>query len=634
MADIPATQQQRDYIQLYRSDAENAAEITEALVRYLIDVLAPKFGNFHEQCRKAFQYYQGEFDPRMPQGSRAVRLPTFRDRINTAMAQITAGYVDISVPPRRISSRGTAERTEKFLTRARAMMEKQTATDEEMLLHMMLYGVAFKKLAFDVGSMVQLPELPERNSARATKAYMDAVDLAMDSQSGRLPITAKVITPTEMIWDLADPNPRWMVWRTKRPTTLIHAYFPEWAAEEEAGEQNLDLYEIWTKDYVAFWCADKWARVPQKHEYGMIPILMAQPKLSIDDDRHAPEERYRGLGHGVYELLEMESRMASMFVDIAEKSAWPYFEIHGSASQAERVKRTYSTRPNAINYVPNGVDVVKGEVGEAPRSLLEGRQMLQDAINTSIFTSVTARRPENGPSSGYQTAVLQGIASLNLTPTMLAYKRVLESQNELVLRIVENVIQRSLTVAGVDMDGASLVSLHPDDIRGYYANIVELNAMSPDEQERKARLWSDMYRVGWVDHRYSLTQGGVQNPHAVMLAVQMEMIQKSDPVTFALIQQVLGRIPYLSQQLDAVGELSLAEQTRAQEEQFANAVLNSQGSNQLPNPGNFQPGNSLGNTPNTPGSGLPGTVRPVIPGSPEEANLTARQFQNIPGQRV
>lgn len=622
----------RGYLDLYRSAPKDENPITEGLVDYIINVVGPKFSGFHQQCKIAYQYYQLNFDPVMPEGSRPVRLPTFRDRINTAMAQIMAGYVDISVPPKRITSRGVAERTEKFLHRARLMLERQSQTDEVMLIHMMLYGVAFKKVTFDLESLWKLPEVPNSTSKTVTRAYARAVDEAMDAQSNRFPMVARTINPTEMIWDMAGPDPRWMVWKTKRPMSLIQAYFPEWHTDDETSEHEMELYEIWTKNQVAFWCDNKWAMAPRTHEYGMIPILMAQPVLSINDENHRPQDRYRGLGHGVYELLEAESRMAGMFIDIAEKSAWPYYEVHGAPGPSAALMAEWSTAPNSMNHVPPNVDVVRGEVGEAPRSLLEGRQMLQDSINTSIFTSVASRRPENGPSSGYQTAVLQGIASLNLTPTMLAYKRVLEQQNELVLRTVEGVIRRSLSVAGTDMDGASIVSLSPDDINGYYANIVEINAMSPDEQERKAKLWSDMYRVGWVDHRYSLTQGGVQNPLSVMLAVQMEQIAKSDPMTAVLIQAAMSRIPYLQQQLDAVG---LGNETENAENAFVDSVLATQGSTQLSNPGNFGAGNQAGNTPATPGGGsIPGTVRPNRPGSFEEQDLIARQISAGPGGRL
>ena len=622
----------KGYIDLFRSDPKDEDLLTKGLAEYMIHTVGTKFGSFHEQCRKAYRYYQCDFDPEAPAGSKELVLPTFRDRINTAAAQITAGFVDISVPPRRLKTRGVAERTEKFLHRAHSMLERQTPTDEELLIHMMLYGVAFKKVTFDINSYWKMPEVPRVKNPKISKAYMDAVDDVLDRQAGKFPLKAEIIHPTEMIWDTTSDDPRWMIWKTRRPMSLVQAYFPEWGKDTQAGEAEIDIYEIWTKNQVGFWCDDKWALEPRTHEYGMIPILMATPKVSIGDENRRPEERYRGLGHGVYGLLEVESKMASMFVDIAEKTAWPYWEVHGPANLAVQVQEEFSTRPNAINHIPNGVEMVKGEVGEAPRSLLEGRQMLQDAINTSIFTSVASRRPENGPSSGYQTAVLQGIASLNLTPTMLAFKRVLEQQNELVLRTVENVIRTSVPVSGIDMDGASIVKLHPNDISGYYANIVELNAMSPDEQERKARLWSDMFALGWVDHRYSLTQGGVQNPLSVMLAVEMERIAKSDPMQIALIQQAMQRIPYLAQQLEAVGEGGLAAQQGAADEAFVDQTLAGQ-AGALPNTGQFGPGNQEGTTPNTPGSGQPGSSI-KRPGSPEEANLVARQIQNQPGGRV
>lgn len=620
----------KGYIDLYRSDPKDENLLTKGLAEYIINTVGNKFGSFHEQCREAYRYYQCLYDPDVPQGATEIVLSTFRDRVNTAVAQISAGYKDISVPPKRLSSRGVAERTEKFLHRADAAMERRNPTDEELLIDMMLYGIGFVKVEFDINSYWKLPELPRSKNATTSKAYMDAVDEVLDRQAGSFPIRAKIIHPTEMIWDSVSYDPRWMVWKTRRPASEIQAYYPDWSQDTQSGEEVLDFYEIWTKNQVAFWCDNKWAMEPRTHEYGMIPILMATPVLSRDDDHRRIEDKYRGVGYGVYRLLEVESKLASIYVDVAEKSAHPYWEVHGPPNLAMQVQDEFSTRPNAINHIPNGVEMLKGEIGDTPNSLLQGKDMIQDAVNTAVFTNVSARRPEAGPSSGYQTAVQQGIASLNLTPVMKAFKRYCEQKNELVLRIVEKVIRHSVPVSGADMDGASIVKLHPQDISGYYANIVELNAMSPDEQERKARLWSEMFALGWVDHRYSLTQGGVQNPLAVMLSVEMERIAKSDPMQIALIQQALQRIPYLQQQLEAVGEGDIAQQQGAADEAFVDQTLATQGG-ALPNTGQFSPGNSAGNTPNQPGSGTPGTVRPKQPGSFEEQNLVARQIQQGAG---
>lgn len=638
MADYNLRQQEHsEYLELYRRDPRRQAKLTRGLIEYIVGTVGAKFDSFHEQCREAFLYYQLNYDPQAPDGSKEIILPTFRSRINTAMAQITAGYVDIAVPPRRISSSGVAEKTEKFLHRSHEMLERQTPTREKALLHMMLYGIAFVKLTFDNEMLYQLPEVPfDSNNPNANRRYTRAVEKVMDRQAGRFPMAAKVLEPTEMIWDTASAYPQWMVWKTRRPLSVIQAFFPDWVDSEtdDIGEAEIDFYEIWTPDQVGFWCDDRWAMEPRSHEYGMIPIVMAAPQLSLSNDERRPEDEYRGMGYGVYGLLEAESRLAGMYLDIAEKAGWPYFEVHGPAGQARQVMGTFSTEPNAMNHIPPGVDVVRGEIGEAPRSLMEGHLMLEDSINTSIFTSVAARRPENGPSSGYQQAVLQGIASLNLTPTMLAYKRLVEQQNELILRTVERVIRRSVPVSGVGTDGAAQVRLGPKDIDGYYANIVELNAMSPDEQERKARLWSDMWARGWVDHRYSLTQGGVQHPHAVQLAVDMERLRATDPYQMQLLQLMMQRLPYLQQQLGAVGEENLAAELEGQAGAYADSVLAAQGAGGAFNSGQFQLGNQEGITPNKPGSGEPGTVRPKVPGSFGEADLIARQMQNQPGGRV
>ena len=271
--------QSQAYIDLYRDDPDNPAELTPGLIDYMIHTVGPNFSAFHAQCRTAYRYYQMDFETDVPKGTREILLPTFRARLQTMQAQVSAGYVDIMVPPRRITSGGTAEKMEKFLDRARLMMERQTPTDETMLLHMALYGVAFKKLAFDYEKLYKLPEVDPEAQGPIARAYTKQVDEILERQSWTFPIVAKTLEPTEMIWDVNSHQPKWMIWKSRRPMSIIQAIFPEWDKDENAGEEYLDFYEIWTKDRVAFWCDDRYAMRPRKHDYGMIPILMATPSL-------------------------------------------------------------------------------------------------------------------------------------------------------------------------------------------------------------------------------------------------------------------------------------------------------------------------------------------------------------------
>ena len=82
-----------------------------------------------------------------------------------------------------------------------------------------------------------------------------------------------------------------------------------------------------------------------------------------------------------------------------------------------------------------------------------------------------------------------------------------------------------------------------------------------------------------------------------------------------------SRIPTIQNILDAANQSPGPEIPTP--EQTAQNIMNTQGAMQLPNAGNFQQGNQAGTSPQAPGTGIPTTTRPVMPGSIDEMRQTA-----------
>ena len=120
----------------------------------------------------------------------------------------------------------------------------------------------------------------------------------------------------------------------------------------------------------------------------------------------------------------------------------------------------------------------------------------------------------------------------------------------------------------------------------------------------------------------ALRKGGVSNPLEVRAKILEEQFINSPGIQEQLQQAAASRIPTIQNIIEAAGQQS--PQTGPTPEQTARNILNTQGAMQLPNAGNFQQGNQAGTRPNNPGTGVPQTTRPVIPGSIDEMNQTAR----------
>jgi hypothetical protein len=210
----------------------------------------------------------------------------------------------------------------------------------------------------------------------------------------------------------------------------------------------------------------------------------------------------------------------------------------------------------------------------------------------------------------------------------------LQQDNELMLRIVERVIRERITVWGKTEAGTLEASLSPRDIKQHYVTIVRLNTTSPEEQERKVNLWSTQWRAGFVDKLTALRKAGIDDPLDVINARLSEDFFEDPMVKQAFAALAAQRLPILQQALQSQEN---PPGSAGQIDQLAQAVLG--GGGQLPNSGSFGPGNQAGTSPQTPGTGMPTTVRPVMPGSLREQDLTARQIagprsgnQRVPGR--
>lgn len=596
-----------------------------------------RFNKFHRQCKEADTYYNGEFDFDVPDGGTMLRLGTFRSVVKTGIDHIAPSFMDVSVPPRSSRASAAAELAEKFLVGANHMSEISYPTKREVVKHQFLYGVAWKKVEFAGSEWSDFPEPPQEGDNEET--YRQIIEDILASRDFCFPFTSTVVNPQEIVWDMTNPhNPHWVIRFYKVRAEWVRAHFPGWEQVRGKIVGDVSFYEVWTKDEVGYVADNRWAMSPRKHSYGLIPYTQYWAQTGISTTGNRPDHLYQGLGHGNYAMISAQSQLASQFIDITKKTAWASREFAGPTALVKDVIANYSDEPGAYNHIPPGVSVNKSDVVEAPQSIIVGKEILDDAIEEATVSKIARGQKPSGAASGYHSAVLAGIAALNFGSVQEATERGIQRDNELYLRIVELVIRDRVTVWGKTEAGNLDATITPKDIRGHYVNIVRLNTVAPEEQERKINMWSNQWRAGFVDHQTALRNAGVSNPLEVSANIAAEEFFKNEMVQMAFAQAAAQSIPLLQQQLAAVGAAPTTGDTA---NAAAQNILNTQGAMQLPNPGNFMTGNRAGITPNTPGAGPSGTTRPVIPGSRGEAELVARQISGprsgnvrVPGRQL
>ncbi len=622
-------------IDFYRSAPDDEPAISLVWARNRISEAQSVFGQFRRQCDEADRFYDVEFDFSVPKGASKVKLPTFRVSIDTAASQLSSGFLDITVAPRRLGFEGSAEKMERFLHNAHVGLNNRYPLFNRLILHLLKYGVAFRKIEVDTDQYWHLPEYDpaKGDTAAARREYRQGIEEILDRQDSQFPFRAELVDPREVVWDTASSEPRWFMVTKPVDARWLQANYPDWKSDKGFTDGTVQLTEIWTHNQVAYIAEDIWVMRPRRHRYGMIPVVMYDAGLSGTTLTRRPDVLFRGAGYGKYDLLNAQSKMVSTMLDITRRAAYPpLMFLGGTEKAAAETMRNFITGPGAHVHIPRNMSVEPSPSPPHPPGLFESLGAISELINTAIFTNVSSMAPQNGPSSGYQTAVLQGISSLTLTPVKNGLERGIQRTNELVLRTVENVIQRPVSVFGDDARGRSIARLRPNEINGHYYTAVSLKADSPNEEERLVNLWSRAWQIGLVDAQTALRNMGQSQPSEILVRREVENLRNSPQFRAALEQWYLTqRFPFLVEALQATGATNEAAQLEAVADQVAQNVLATQGATQLPNAGNFGPGNQAGTNPATPGSGVPGTTRPVIPGSAEEADLVARQLALSPG---
>ena len=575
------------------------------------------FRNFKNQCKMLDDFFLNDFDFSVPENGTMIRLGTAQSVINTLVAHVSPQFLDISVPPPGPRGQARAENMEKFLTGAHHMIEHRSPVYRELTKHAGLYGIAWEKLEFIANEWSDFPEPPPHMEEDET--YRERVQEVIEKRSITWPIKSIAVNPQNLVWDMNNgTQPRWVIYEYQVDAEWVQAHFPEWGKYTKG---FVKFQEVWTASQVAYVANNEWVMQPRRHGYGRLPWIMYWPQMGLDTGSSEPEKLYMGLLNGSIEMIRAQSQLASHYIDIVGKSAWPTLEFTGPPGITEEVQAAWDDTPGSKNIKPPQVQVGVGQTPRPPSEIGIAKQFLDEAIEANTVPAVARGQRPAGAASGYHTAVLAGIASLNFGAVKEAMERGLQDKGEIILRIVELVIDDKVTVFGKTEAGVLDAAIKPSDIKGHYVNIVRINSVSPEEQERRLNLWANLWRAGYVDLDTALRKGGVSNPLEVRAKILEEQFLNSPGIQEQLQAAAASRIPTIQNIIEAAGQSSSPQIPTP--EQTALNILNTQGAMQLPNAGNFQPGNQMGTRPQAPGTGIPTTTRPVMPGSIDEMRQTA-----------
>lgn len=537
-------------LDLERPDLDNVVTLLRDAKGY--------YTGFHENCREEEEYYFGRVSVPVVEGYDSTRPATASAIINIATAHVDTGNMFVDVPLASPRAKARAERLKKFYqgfwlnVRAPVL---QTCTK-----HQFLYGIGWLKTMF---APEQWPDAPMLDDYGSDEEYRKALREFMERRALLFPFVVKNVNPRNLVWDDSRIRPRWAMEFYDRTAGDIKARYPEWSTSKKDQDMS-EWVEYWDERWCGYLADNQWVWGPAEHSYGGLPYRAAIPGAAVDWDVGKPEDRYRGILRPVHDLLNSEARIVTAYEAILRKYAWGGVNFTGPKALVDEVRKEWDEFGD--NWLPPSVTSEVRKQPVPPAELLGHLNIIQTMIEMATFPNVIRGVRPSGVSTGFGISVLAGMGRLVFQSVADGLARCVEETNGVTASIVEHRIMGRVTVHARSEVHSFDQTIGPEDIRGYYENVVRFKAEAPEERERESLLAMRLKEAGILSLYEAQRRSGVTNPLEEQMQQEAELLLQSPELRAAKLQIAMERLGLLQQ----MGEAVESEGSAPQETPFGN----------------------------------------------------------------
>tara|TARA_Y100001938_G_scaffold57374_1_gene80002 strand:+ start:98 stop:1996 length:1899 start_codon:yes stop_codon:yes gene_type:complete len=511
------------------------------------------YENFHKQSVAEEKYYFGENTVPVPTD---MNIDPVRPATATAIVNVAADHVDIDnlaidVPLASRRAAARAEKLKKFYIGSWMSMKqpvKKTAVKQAFL-----YGISFMKVMFKGDAYPEAPNMEDyglQNEDGDTilideSAYKEALSDFLDKRKIVFPFTVKNVKPTNMIWDDSKEGISWAIEFYDSKVSDIKRKYPQWVSDKKDHEMSTYM-EYWDGEYAVGLADEQIVWGPIKHGYGFMPFIPVVPGNSISYDDGDPARRYRGILKPVHSLLDSEARLMTQYEAVLRQYAYRTLDFYGNRQSAQETADTYEIF-GSTNIVLPGVEVRPSPIATPPGEILQQLSLVQNLIEEATFPNVVRGMRPSGVSTGFGVSVLAGMGRLVFQGVASGMARAIEQVNSNLARLVENKVMGPITVHARSEAHSFDQTIDPDDVKGYYENIVTLKAEAPEERERESLLAMRLRQPGpdgmpLISLYEAMKRSGVANPLEMMNQIAAEMIAFSPQARDEQLNKFLSQL--------------------------------------------------------------------------------------------
>ncbi len=515
------------------------------------------YQKFHANCAMVDEYYYRRNTSAFPDGHQQITTAKAYSIIETAVNHVDVNNVSITVPLSSPRAKARAERLQKFYQGEWATIKMPVKRD--VTRHSFAYGIGFFKTMWLADRWPDAPILDEFDD---DETYKEALDDFQEKRGIANPIDIDNVNPQRMLWDDSKLGPKWAIeFYERMDVDDLKKRFPEWSGETVTNSKGttgiVNWMEYWDDKWVVY-IANNEVVWSSKHEYGFMPYVPVFPSNTMDSNDRPPEERYQGLLHPIFSLLDEHQRIVNAISALIRSVAWRTLDFgsgpnHASITEIEDVKGKYEIF-GGFNTTGK-VEVKPSPMVQVPPELFQQLSTIETQIEESTFPNVIRGIRPKGVSSGFEVSVLSGMGRLVFQGTADGMARGIEQCNSRFAMLIENKVRGKLTVHARTEIHNFDQAIGPEDIRGYHENIVSLKAEAPEEREREAILAMKLWNggEGLISLYDAMKRSGVINPLEMQVDMQSERSMRGPAIQAAIEQALLERIGLLQQLLSAAG---------------------------------------------------------------------------------
>jgi hypothetical protein len=502
----------------------------------------------------------------VPEGYNRVRPSTGNSVVMTLADHVAGDMPQTKVPEANLTkvAERRSEKIEKFLQASHARFLSAEPVNQ---VRTMAINFGWAGMAVSQGPIF-IPDVwgttPERGSFESAEEYEDAMAEYEATKKMKWPFWWRMIDPRFAYPDPGTIGKEHVIIQYERIAASIRAQWPEWTGYRTgtttklANSQRVHWVEYWDTSY-RMYIAGGEELDTSKHPYGKPQFQIRA--AGFGDDTGEPHERFQSLLYPARSLLDQEIRCLTQLDAVMRQAAWSTVLTPENSGLKAIV-------PGEVQYLKRE-DIaatrpfteVRGEVVQA---LLAEHDIISQGIEDATFPSVVKGVRAKGVGSGYGQNSLAALGKIKFGSVAVACQTLLQEFNEDYLRCVERVVGESVPVWGQTEQGFIDFEIKPEDIAGYYYNIVTLNPKLPIDRANEIQIGSVLYNNGQgvIDAATYLSDfGGYEQPDELRVKVLRDQVMRLPQIQQILMIAALeetGMLDYVLQKAREFGMDPLA----------------------------------------------------------------------------